>query len=89
MTGSSIGKLFKVTTWGESHGDSLGCVIEGVPANLEISENYIQKFLNRRKPGQSKFTSQRKEDDKIQILSGIFNGKTTGTPISLIIKNEL
>jgi len=88
MTGSSIGKLFKVTTWGESHGDSLGCVIEGVPANLEISENYIQKFLNRRKPGQSKFTSQRKEDDKIQILSGIFNGKTTGTPISLIIKNK-
>ncbi len=88
MTGSSIGKLFKVTTWGESHGDSLGCVIEGVPANLEISENYIQKFMNRRKPGQSKFTSQRKEDDKIQILSGIFNGKTTGTPISLIIKNK-
>ncbi len=88
MTGSSIGQLFKVTTWGESHGDALGCVIEGVPPNLKIDENYIQSFLDRRKPGQSKFTTQRKEDDKVKILSGLFDKKTTGTPISLIIYNS-
>ncbi len=88
MTGSSIGQLFKVTTWGESHGDALGCVIEGVPPNLKIDEDYIQSFLDRRKPGQSKFTTQRKEDDKVKILSGLFDKKTTGTPISLIIYNS-
>ena len=88
MTGSSIGQIFKVTTWGESHGEALGCVIEGVPPNLKIDEDYIQSFLDRRKPGQSKFTTQRKEDDKIQILSGVFEGKTTGTPISMIIFNK-
>jgi len=88
MTGSSFGKLFKITTWGESHGNSLGCVIEGIPPNIEINENYIQNFLDKRKPGQSKFTTQRKEDDKIKILSGVFNGKTTGTPMSLIIENS-
>ena len=88
MTGSSIGKVFKVTTWGESHGEALGCVIEGVPSNLSLDEKYIQKDLDRRKPGQSKFTTQRKEDDKVKILSGVFNGKTTGTPISLIIYNQ-
>ena len=87
MTGSSFGKLFKVSTWGESHGYSLGCVIEGVPPNIEIDNEYIQKFLDKRKPGQSRFTTQRKEDDKVQILSGVFEGKTTGTPISLLIKN--
>ena len=88
MTGSSFGKIFKVTTWGESHGDAIGCVVEGVPPNLSLSESFIQKELDRRKPGQSKFTTQRKESDKVKILSGIFDGKTTGTPISLIIYNE-
>ena len=88
MTGSSTGKLFKVSTWGESHGEALGCVIEGVPSKIKITEKFIQKFLERRKPGQSKFTTQRKESDKIKILSGVFNGITTGTPISLIIYNE-
>ncbi len=87
MTGSSFGKLFKISTWGESHGNSLGCVIEGVPPNIKIDDKYIQKFLDKRKPGQSKFTTQRKEDDKVEILSGVFEGKTTGTPISLRIKN--
>ena len=88
MTGSSIGKVFKVTTWGESHGEALGCVIEGVPPNLSLNERYIQRDLDKRKPGQSKFTTQRKEDDKVKILSGVFNGKTTGTPISLLIYNQ-
>ncbi len=88
MTGSSFGKLFKVTTWGESHGDAIGCVVEGVPPNLSLNESFIQKDLDRRKPGQSKFTTQRKENDKVKILSGTFDGKTTGTPISLIIYNE-
>ena len=88
MTGSTFGKIFKVSTWGESHGEAIGCVIEGVPANLKINENYIQKYLDKRKPGQSKYTTQRKEDDKVSILSGTFNGLTTGTPISLIIVNK-
>ncbi len=88
MTGSSIGQIFKITTWGESHGEALGCVIEGVPPNLEIDEKYVQSFLDRRKPGQSKFTTQRKEKDKVKILSGTFNKKTTGTPISMIIYNS-
>ena len=88
MSGSSIGEIFKVTTWGESHGEALGCVVEGVPPNIKLDEEYIQKFLDRRKPGQSKFTTQRKEEDKVKILSGTFEGKTTGTPISLIIYNK-
>ncbi|MEC8265553.1 MAG: chorismate synthase [Pseudomonadota bacterium] len=88
MTGNTFGKIFKVTTWGESHGTGLGCVIDGVPPNIKIDENYIQSFLDKRKPGQSKYTTQRKEDDKIEILSGVFEGKTTGTPISLLIKNK-
>ena len=88
MAGSSIGQIFRVTTWGESHGEAIGCVIEGVPPNLSLSANYIQRFLDRRKPGQSKFTTQRKEEDKVKILSGVFNNKTTGTPISLIIYNS-
>ena len=88
MTGSNIGKLFKISTWGESHGEALGCLIEGVPAKIKITEKFIQKFLERRKPGQSKYTTQRKEADKVKILSGVFKGITTGTPISLIIYNE-
>ena len=88
MTGNTFGKIFKITTWGESHGFGLGCIIDGVPADIKLDENYIQTFLDKRKPGQSKFTTQRKEDDKVEILSGVFNGKTTGTPISLLIKNK-
>ena len=88
MTGSTFGKLFKVSTWGESHGEALGCIIEGVPSKIKISEKFIQKFLERRKPGQSKYTTQRKEGDKVKILSGVFDGVTTGTPISLIIYNQ-
>ncbi len=88
MTGSSFGKIFKVTTWGESHGEALGCVVEGTPSNIKLDVNYIQSFLDKRKPGQSKFTTQRKENDKVAILSGVFKGITTGTPISLIIENN-
>ena len=87
MTGSSIGKIFRVTTWGESHGESIGCIIDGVPSGIKICEKEIQSFLDKRKPGQSKFTTQRKEPDKIKILSGVFEEKTTGTPISLLIEN--
>ena len=88
MTGNSFGKIFRVTTWGESHGAALGCIVDGVPPNISIDEKYIQKFLNKRKPGQSKYTTQRKEDDIVEILSGVFNGKTTGTPICLLIRNN-
>ncbi len=88
MSFNTFGKIFRFTTWGESHGPAIGCIIDGCPPNISIKEQDIQFDLNRRKPGQSKFTSQRKEDDKVQILSGIFEGKTTGTPISLIIYNK-
>jgi chorismate synthase len=88
MSHNSFGKLLKVTTWGESHGKAIGCVVDGVPPLLELSEDDIQPFLEKRKPGQSKFTTQRKEDDKVEILSGVFEGKTTGTPISLMIWNK-
>ncbi len=88
MAGSTFGKIFKITTWGESHGEALGVVIDGCPAGLELSENDIQPFLDRRKPGQSEITTQRKESDKVKILSGVFESKTTGTPISMIIKNK-
>jgi len=88
MSDNTFGKLFKVTTWGESHGKAIGCVLDGVPPLIELSEKDIQPFLEKRKPGQSKFTTQRKEGDVVEILSGVFEGKTTGTPISLIIHNE-
>ena len=88
MSSNSIGKLFSFSTWGESHGKAIGCVIDGAPSNIELDENDIQPYLNKRKPGQSKYTTQRKEDDKIEILSGVFEGKTTGHPISLIIYNN-
>lgn len=88
MSGSSFGKLFKITTWGESHGRGLGVVIEGCPAGLPIKESEIQLELNRRRTGQSKITTTRKEGDQIQIMSGVFKGKTTGTPISLLVENE-
>ena len=86
--GNSFGKLFKIHTYGESHGPALGVVIEGCPAGLSIDEDFIQKELDRRKPGQSKITTQRKEADEFEILSGVFEGKSTGTPISIMIKNQ-
>ena len=88
MSFNTFGKLFRFTTWGESHGPAIGCIIDGCPPLIQVKEQDIQKELDKRKPGQSKFTTQRKESDKVQILSGVFEGKTTGTPISLIIYNE-
>ena len=88
MSGNTFGKLFQVTTYGESHGKALGCVIDGCPPQIEISVDEIQSELNRRKPGQSDITTQRKEADFVEILSGVFEGKTLGTPISLIIYNQ-
>lgn len=85
---NKFGNKFSFTTWGESHGEAIGCVVDGCPSLLELSENDIQPFLDQRKPGQSKFTTQRQEGDRVKILSGVFEGKTTGTPISLIIYNE-
>lgn len=88
MAGSTIGTNFKITTWGESHGTGIGVVIDGCPAGLSLCEEDIQTYLNRRKPGQSAFSTPRKEDDAVHILSGVFEGRTTGTPISLIVVNE-
>ena len=88
MSGNTTGKLFNVTTFGESHGIAMGCIIDGCPPGMSLSEEDIQIYLDKRKPGSSKFTTQRKEDDKVEILSGIFEGKTTGTPIGLLIKNQ-
>lgn len=88
MAGSSFGNIFRITTWGESHGKGLGVVVDGCPAGLSLCEEDIQKFLNRRKPGQSKYTTPRKEDDAVEILSGVFEGKSTGTPISLVVYNK-
>ncbi len=87
MAGSTFGTIFKITTWGESHGKALGVVIDGCPAGLSLCEEDIQIYLNRRKPGQSNITTPRKESDSVEILSGIFEGKTTGTPISLLVWN--
>lgn len=87
MAGSTYGNIFKITTWGESHGKGLGVVIDGCPAGIALSEADIQKFLDRRKPGQSKITTQRREADEVEILSGVFEGRTTGTPISMLVKN--
>ena len=88
MSGNSIGKSFTVTTFGESHGKALGCIIDGCPPGIAISEQDIQVELDKRRPGSNAFTTQRSEKDKVQILSGIFEGKTTGTPIGMIIFNE-
>ncbi len=87
MAGSVYGNIFKISTWGESHGKALGVVIDGCPSGINICEEEIQKDLDRRKPGTSKYTTQRNESDKVEIMSGVFEGKTTGTPISLIIYN--
>ena len=87
MAGNSFGELFRVTSFGESHGPVLGCVVDGCPPGLELSEADLQGDLNRRKPGSSRYTTQRREDDAIRILSGVFEGRTTGTPIGLMIEN--
>jgi len=88
MSFNTFGKMFRFTTWGESHGPAIGCVVDGCPPNITLSQKDIQIDMNRRRPGKSKFTSQRKESDKVEILSGVFQGKTTGTPISMIIYNK-
>ncbi len=85
---NTFGRLFRFTTWGESHGEAIGCVIDGVPAQISLSEADIQPWLDKRRPAQSRHTTQRKEPDKVRILSGVFEGKTTGSPISLMITNE-
>lgn len=87
MAGSTLGTLFKITTWGESHGKALGVVIDGAPAGLPLEESDIQQYLDRRRPGQSNITTSRKEDDQVEILSGVFEGRTTGAPISLMVRN--
>ncbi|WP_299372816.1 chorismate synthase [uncultured Kiloniella sp.] len=87
MAGNTFGEIFRFTTWGESHGPSIGCVVDGTPPLIEITEEEIQVYLDARKPGQNRFTTQRKEPDSVKIVSGVFEGKTTGTPIGLIIEN--
>jgi chorismate synthase len=87
MSGNTFGRLFSVTSFGESHGPALGCVVDGCPPGLELTEADMQIDLDRRKPGQSRFTTQRREDDAVKILSGVFEGRTTGTPIGLLIEN--
>ncbi len=88
MGGSTFGNIFTVTTWGESHGPALGAVVDGCPAGLPLSADDIQRYLDRRKPGQSRFATARREEDKVEILSGVFEGMTTGTPVSLLIRNK-
>lgn len=87
MAGSSFGNIFRITTWGESHGKALGVVVDGVPAGLTLSEADIQAFLDRRKPGQTSISTPRVEADQVEILSGVFEGRTTGTPISMVVRN--
>jgi chorismate synthase len=87
MSVNSYGRLFRVTTWGESHGKALGCVVDGCPPGVALTEAEIQPWLDRRRPGQSRYTTQRREDDAVEILSGVYEGRTTGTPISLMIRN--
>ena len=88
MSHNTFGKLFRFTTWGESHGAAIGCVVDGCPPMIPLNERDIQIYLDMRKPGTSRFVTQRKEDDKVSILSGVFEGKTTGTPILLLIWNK-
>jgi len=88
MSDNSFGTLFRVTTWGESHGPAIGCVVDGVPPKISIEAAEIQHWLDRRRPGQSRFVTQRREPDEVEILSGVFEGKTTGTPVSLMIRNQ-
>ncbi|WP_026987393.1 chorismate synthase [Fodinicurvata fenggangensis] len=88
MPGNSFGQAFRFTTWGESHGPAIGCVIDGVPPRIPLSEADIQPFLDRRRPGQSRYTTQRQESDEVRIVSGVFEGETTGTPLALVIENQ-
>jgi chorismate synthase len=88
MAGNSFGEFFRFTTWGESHGPAIGCVVDGVPPRIALEEAELQHWLDRRKPGQSRFTTQRREPDAVKILSGVFEGVTTGTPVSLVIENQ-
>ncbi len=88
MSGSTYGKILTMTTWGESHGPAVGVVVDGCPAGIPLSEEMIQRYLDRRKPGQSRFTTKRSEADAVEILSGVFEGKTTGTPISMLVRNQ-
>lgn len=88
MSSNTFGTLFRVTTWGESHGPAIGCVVDGTPPGLVLEEAWIQTFLDKRRSGQTRFTSQRRELDRVRILSGVFEGQTTGTPIALVIENE-
>jgi chorismate synthase len=88
MAGNSFGTLFRFTTWGESHGPAIGVVVDGMPSRLPLEESYVQQFLDRRRPGQSRFTTQRREPDAVRILSGVFDGMTTGTPVMMMIENE-
>ena len=87
MSYNTFGHTYRVTTWGESHGPALGCTIDGCPPGIPLTEEFIQPFMDARKPGTSKFTTQRREDDRVRILSGVFEGRTTGTPIQLMIEN--
>src|SRR5271166_4645267 len=88
MSGSTLGKLFCVTSFGESHGPAIGCVVDGCPPGLELSAADLQHDLDRRKPGTSRHVTQRREEDQVEILSGVYEGKTTGTPIALLIRNQ-
>jgi chorismate synthase len=88
MAGNSFGEFFRFTTWGESHGPAIGCVVDGVPPLIPLATEELQHWLDRRKPGQSRFTTQRREPDAVKILSGVFEGQTTGTPVSLLIENQ-
>ena len=88
MSGSSFGTIFRVTTWGESHGPGIGVVIDGCPSGIPCQRRDIQKYLDRRRPGQSKYTTRRSESDSVEILSGVFEGRTTGTPVSLLVRNQ-
>ena len=87
MADNSFGQLFSFTTFGESHGPGIGCVVDGVPPRIPLSEALVQPYLDRRKPGQSRFVTQRREADQVEILSGVFDGMTTGTPVAMLIRN--
>lgn len=87
MSHNTFGHLFRVTTWGESHGPAIGCVVDGVPPGISLAEADLQQWLDRRRPGQSRFTTQRREPDQVSIMSGVFEGVTTGTPVGLVIEN--
>ena len=88
MAGSSFGDIFRITTFGESHGPAIGCIVDGVPSKIPLTESDIQYYLDFRRPGTSRFVTQRQEEDKVEILSGVFQGMTTGTPIGLLIHNQ-